>query len=217
MKAVTSFLPYVLPFAMGCPKPVARRALVDAAIEFCEKSELVQKTLEPISVAANQPEYDMYAGSYQQVFMPRQVWFKTAPLIPRASRALANIQAFRQDAPEQQLQTDDPVEYFESTAGRLGLYPAPKAALANALTVRAVLRPKRGTTQLEDMLFDNWVEVIAAGALVRILGTVGQAYSDQGEAARRQAEFLAGIARAKRESNRGRVPGELRVQMTPFA
>lgn len=217
MKLVTSFLPYVMPYVMGCPKPVARRAIVDAAIEFCEKSMLVQQTLDPFSVEQGQPTYDLYVDTHQLVFMPVQVWFKSALLKPQPSAQIANAQAYRQDIPEQTLATGDPREYFSVEPNVIGLYPVPAADLANALTVRAAVRPKRGATQLADVLYDNWVETVADGALMRLHGTPGQAYSDEGQRAKRRGEFYAGLNRATIEASRGRVPGELRVTPNPFS
>jgi hypothetical protein len=218
VKALTVFLPYVMPWAMGCPKPTARRALVDAAIEFCEQTKLLQDTLDPIDVLASQPAYDLYAPSAQMVVVqPEKVWFKDQELDPAASSRVSNVQAYRQDIPGQSVQKGDPREYFPIGSGQIGVYPIPDTEAPQALTVRASLKPKRSATQLDDVLYENWVEIIAAGALYRIHATPGQAYTDESQAMRRLSEFQAGVRKAAAEATRGRARGELRVAMTPLA
>lgn len=217
MKSVNSFLPYVMPFVMACPKTVARRAVIDSAIEFCERSGIVRQTLDPVSVYANQPYIDLSAPGQQDVAMVLRAWYRGAEMQPAALAHVNAVQAWRQDVPGVTLRTGDPSEYFESAGRQLGLYPVPAADLASAITVRVSLRPKRAATQLDDVLYDNWVEAIAAGALLRLHGTPGQAYTDMAQASRRQSEFLAAAGRARGEAERGRTRGEVRVENRPLA
>jgi hypothetical protein len=216
MKALDLFLPFVLPYAMGCPEVSAQRALVDSAIEFCEKSLLVRATLTPVSLVAGTYTYTPAVPTHEAMVMPVGVWFKGAELAPVAADAIRNPQAFASSIPDVTAETGDPREFFALTAGQLGLYPIPDTTESGVLLVRAALRPTRAATELEDVLFNDWVEAIAAGAMSRLMRSHGQPFTDPVEGARRAMEFYQAINRARIEGSRGRVRADLAVRMRPL-
>jgi hypothetical protein len=217
MKALNLFLPHIMPYAMGCPKVNARQALVSAAIEFCEQTLLVRATLAAVDLVAGTYTYTPTTPTHEAMVMPVGAWFKGAELAPVAADEIHNPQAFAASIPDVEAETGDPREFFALTAGQIGLYPIPETSESGVLLVRAALRPTRAATQLEDVLLEDWVETLAAGALYRLHSTAGQAYTDAAQAERRFIEFRRGIQRAKVEASRGRVRGALQVRMRPLA
>ena len=216
MKALSVFFPYVLPYVMGCPKATVRRALVDAAIEFCETTQLVQQTLDVADTEQGNVECALFPPRYQAVAMPLKVWFKGNLLSPAADAHVQAVQTYNAEPVGVEITTGDPREYFALGANKLGLYPVPESTEAGTITVRAALKPTRSATQLEDVLFEDWAEVIAAGALMRLHQTAGQPWSDAVQAVARERAFRVGMNRARIEASRGRTRGELRVTPRAF-
>lgn len=217
MKTLTQFLPYVTPYAMGCPANVARQAVLAAAIDFCERSNLVEATLDAANTVAGEAEIALDVPRQQTIAMVTRAWFKTQELQLVARAHISAVQAWNQEVPGATAATGEPRECYWIDGNTVGVHPAPATSESGVLTVRAALRPTRNATAVADALFDNWVETIAAGALARIYATPGQPYSDMSTALARRQEFMTGIQRARIESATGRVQGELRVQMRPFA
>lgn len=217
MIALASFLPYVLPFAAHCAEPVATRAVLDAAIDFCEQTGVVQSTLAPVSTVANVFSYNLVLPADQDLVSIKRAWFKGTSLAPVPTDAVGAPEAWRVSVPGVTPATGDPRAFYEAQRNAIGLYPRPSASETDVLTVRVSTKPQRVATQLADELFYDWVEVVAAGALERLHSTPGVSYTDQGRADRRREEFLVGINKAKLRAATGRTPGELSVTPRPFA
>src|SRR5574343_1749686 len=71
-----SFLPRMLPNAVGCTEPLALQALLDSAIEFCHRSVVVTATLDPMVVQADVSTYplDLPAGTAVEHVL--RVWYR---------------------------------------------------------------------------------------------------------------------------------------------
>lgn len=216
MKSLDLFLPYVQPYVMGCPDSAARQAIVDSAIEFCERTQIIQQTLDPMSTEAGIGEYELDLPTRQELVQVKRAWFKGSEMDPVAVEAVRNALAWRDVIPGVQAESGSPREFYTADRGAIGLYPRPTTTEADTLTVRAALKPSRSVTQLDDSLYEDWVEVIAAGALKRLHATRGQPYTDQAAASAAAAVFLEGANRAKYVATYGRARGELSVQMRPF-
>lgn len=217
MKNLNAFLMYVMPYARGCPQVVARQAILDSAIEFCEMSGAIQQTLDPVTAVAGVTEYDLPLPTRQDLVQVKRAWYKDSELVPAALDAIRTAQAWRNSIPGVEATTGEPREFYTVNRSSIGLYPKPRTTEANVITVRVALKPARTATQLEDELFDDWVEVIAAGALYRLHSAPGEPYTDTAKAADRDRQFRAGVNKGKLLVNTGRVRGELSVQMRPFA
>lgn len=217
MKSLDLFMPYVQPYVMGCPDSAVRQAIVDAAIEFCDRTHVVQQTLDPMTTELAVSEYELDLPSRQELVQVKRAWFKGSELEPVAIESVRNALAWRDVIPGVQAVSGDPREFYTVDRGAVGLYPRPTKTEVDTLTVRAALKPSRTATVLEDQLYEDWVEVIAAGALKRLHATRGQPYTDLPAASAASAVFLEGCNRAKYVATYGRTRGELRVQMRPLA
>lgn len=216
--AVTDFLPWVLPSALGCPEPTAVQHIVAAARELCNDSGIVQATFDPINLAEGVVEYELDSPeSQQEIAWVLRAWNEGSPMQPAANEHVLNVLAYKPDAAGVTVQQGVPREFFTLGPRAVGVYPIPQADVAGALIVRASLRPTRAATRLAQVLYDDWVEVVAAGALSRLHSVLGQSYSSEALAAVRSHDFRRGVAKARNEAQRGRHRGELRVQQRPFA
>jgi hypothetical protein len=105
--------------------------------------------------------------------------------------------------------------FLEASPGSIAIYPVPDVSANSMLSARVSTKPKRTATQLNDVLFDDWVDVIVAGAQSRILVIPGQFFT--GNPARAELAFRRGISQARGQALRGSVEASLTVQPRPFA
>lgn len=207
------FLPRLLPSVLGCPDPIAIQALLDSAIEFCEETGIVRVTTDPQRTSGT-ATYDVDVPTSQKVALTQRAWYGKRELMPAMSSMVSNVDAYT-------LVTADPYQvphsFLESAPGEITLFPAPGAMATELLTFRAVTKPSRSATSVADVLFEDWAEVIVAGALKRLHAHPDTPYFSDGHAMRRATEFQLGINRARAEAQRGRVRGSITTAPRSFA
>jgi hypothetical protein len=91
MAAITSFYPYIVPHVPGCPSLTVDVALRSSLIEFCERSLIIQRDHDPVSVVQNIADYDFEPpiASHLVVKIMR-AWYKGFPLAPISPDEIAN-------------------------------------------------------------------------------------------------------------------------------
>lgn len=216
MKSLDLFLSRILPHVTACPEVVAKEALLDTAIEFCEKTLVVRQTLDPLSTDEGVLEYEVFPPAGEAVICPLQVWFKSRYLEPVAADLIRSVQAYNIDVPDVTAISATPTQYFWTAPSTIGLYPVPDTSEVSTLTVRAALKPTRSATTLEDVLYDNWIDVIVAGTLARLHMMKDQPWASADRALVQAQKFRAGTQRARIEGTVGRVRGSLSVRMRGF-
>ncbi len=74
-----TILKEVSPFVPNCPEPVMVNAIRNAAIDFCDFTGWLTQDLDPISVIANEPLYEIEAdGDYEIARVMDPLWFNGA-------------------------------------------------------------------------------------------------------------------------------------------
>lgn len=207
MKPVSDFFSRITPLVLGCPEPTLQQAVVDASIAFCSDSLVLREHLDVFQTVAGLGEYDLDAPSQQDVARVLNVAVdgRAVQLVPteRASFPLAT--------------TGKPTAAFTRRIGSeflLHLHATPDAVYP--VSVEVATKPKRGATQLEDDLYDLWIEAVVAGALARICAIPGQPYTDPVVSANNSVAFRAHTNRARIEGAYGRVRGQIRVTARPI-
>jgi hypothetical protein len=212
--AYDDFLSRVLPEVPGCPELAAIQALQDTTIEFCERSLIHQVDHDPISVVAKIADYDLESPvSKTRVTKVMKAFFKGNELIPAAPDQVRDPTIYNQRIGGTQTNHSDPRFFIQKDSASISLMPIPAESLASALTLRVALVPLRSATTCEDFLFEQWAEVIASGAVARLLVDSNRPYSNPRVAGIHQARFVSGINDAKQKANRGYNRSNLSVQM----
>lgn len=217
MKTLDNFLPYVVPSAFGVPEPMAIQALRFAAIEFCRRTDIVQRIL-TVNVVASTQDYavavptDMVFSRVIDAFWQGNLLKPVAPASVEADTALRGA-----TVGTALLRTGSPQFYFQKgpSDATLSLAPVPDTSLTGGLTIKASFVPTMAATQVEDVLFDEWCLTIASGALAYLQNIPGQPFSAPSGAA--SAMFNAGISQAKRVQIFGKLTAPLRVRPQRFA
>lgn len=216
MISLDLFLSRLTPWVSGCPDPLSKQALVDAAIEFCDESHIVQSVLAPVGVSAGVSQYTLTLPTDSDCCATLKVWYRARELDPAPTSEIDNILAFASGITDAPQQTGEPHWFYEISPGVIGLYPVPSTTVASVLSVRVALKPSRAAATLSDTLYNDWVEGIVAGARARLHAVPAQFFSSDAKASQAMGLFRYYINRAKGVSIRGRLNGSLTVKPNRF-
>jgi hypothetical protein len=208
MKPISEFFPRVMPHVPGCSEPLAQQALVDAAIVFCEESQVIRARLDEFSTTADQVSYELDAPAQQQVARILEVRVDGRP-IPAVMAEDVNLIT---DA------VGSPMAYYTDATGSeftLRLFPVPDGVYQ--VQVSAALRPTRTATSVEDDLFNLWSDAVISGALARLMLVPAQPFSNPAAAGGYGASAASAARKARIEGGFGRVRGSTGVTQRPFA
>lgn len=216
MKSLDTFLSRLIPGVLGCPDPLARQALVDSAIEFCEETGVALQISAPQATVAGQGTYTLVAPTDQAVAMTKRVWYGTTSLAPIATTNVDAVLAYVAAAGGQTPTQGTPTVFYEVSPGVIGVYPVPDTSASNMISAQFTAKPTREATSLEDVLFNDWAEAIVAGARKRLHAIPAQPFTDDVKVVECERQFRYYVNRAKGLSTRGRVQGSLSVKHNEF-
>jgi hypothetical protein len=181
MKPLDAFLGKINPYAPGCAIPTAYSAIRDAAIEFCERTRLWRYEDE---FAVSADEAECIATPVGSVLLDiERAWFDGARLTP----ATVDLLDKHMDGWRDGSLTGQPQYISQIELNTLRLIPAQ----AGTVKLSLWLKPSQDCLDLPDFLADQYREVIAHGALGRLLMMPGQPYTN----ADLGAGFLASFER----------------------
>lgn len=189
MKDLTDLLPHILPYAPGCPVPVALEHIRSAVTDLCERTRLWNDTVS-FTWAAGQNAITPPAGAVlHEVDAVRYGTGTNAYNLNSRSRQWLddNWAGWREQTASQ------PSDYTQTVRNSLLLVPDLDAdATPDTVEVDIYLKPANDCTQLPDFLIDQHWREIAWGALKDILVLPNQKFTNPDLAA-----FFAGKFQAK--------------------
>lgn len=190
MKSLDLFLPKIHQFAPGVADPIAYEWLREAAIEFCERTRM-WRNFDSYQVAGIFPG-DVRAPGGAVIHEIEQVAFNGIELTSKTPAEL-DLQY-----PEWRVGRvrGNPQYFTQLEADTIALAPL----AAGSVTAWLVLKPSQGATTLPDFIADQHRQVIADGALGRILAMPGKDWTNLQLAAASSAAFQAKLVKL---SNRG--------------
>jgi len=213
MATLSNFYPYVLPEVPGCPEMTVDLALKSSIIEFCEKSLILQRDHDPLTVVAGVVDYDFEPPTGSLVVKIMKAWYKSKELKPIAPDEVDKAELYNRSFSGADTNQQEPQYILQKDERTFSLYPVPDANAANALTMRVAYKPTRVTTTFEDVLFEDYAEVIAHGAKARLFMSPGKPYTNPQLAVAAMDQFGRGVNTARQRAVRGHVRSDLSVQM----
>lgn len=202
MKDLAEFLPHIDQYAPGCPAPTAYFGIRQAAIDFCERTRLWRYE-DDFDIPGDQVEG--ITTPYGSVLHEMElVQFDGEDLMPTTTAWLdANCRGWRANEltglPSYIVQTEpNTLRVVPWTAGHINLF--------------LWLKPAQDATELPDFIVDQHREIIAHGALARILAMPGQPFSNPGMAGSFATTFSAKIDALMRANSRGQQRGRTRTK-----
>lgn len=215
MQSLDAFLPRLLPSVLGCSEPLAKTALVDSAIEFCESTLVVQAFSEPQPAPAGVGLYELDVPMQQAVASTLKVWFNQDLLTPAPASLVDAILAYITPVGTDEAVPGAPRHFYEVSPGVLGVYPPPQDA--GYLSARCAFKPLRSATSLDDSLLEDWVDAVVSGACARLMIIPDQAFTEPKLAEYHMMRFKQEVAKAANLQIKGRVGASLRITGRPFA
>lgn len=212
---LSEFLPLVLPHAQGVSEPMATFNLRLAAIEFCERTRAWRHVINTTVTAQNKT---LVAPEYAAIHEIEEAYFDGAKLTP--------VQYTEINHGDETDNTGTPCYITQQSPNTVALYPFG----TGALKMSVFLKPRGGheygnnpDNPLEDafdevpeFLFVQHGELIAFGALHRILMTPNKAYSNPDASAYYYQRFEAGVNGLKSTNMRGQQRAPRRTRSQPF-
>jgi len=201
------FLPHVLPYVQHCLDDQAVIAIRHACMDFCRDTFMVQQDMTPISTVANTSTYTVPAPTGYTVSQVMSLYYLNKKLERRSQMELE-----RAYSRNWQSLLGTPQVYTQFTQDAVTVALVPDAAVTDALTGRIAVQPTRASTQVDGVLFERYLDEIAAGAISRLLATPDQPYTDLQRAAAYSGSFRAGVSAARAFVNGGMNHAPMRVR-----
>jgi hypothetical protein len=193
------------------------QALLDSAIEFCELVGVAITTIEPVRLRAGQAEYEVDVPTGTTTSTLLNAWYGDTPLTLVGPEWFTKPTALNDVVGETEAATGTPQFVGLMAPDVARLYPVPDTTEPRMLTLRVATKPTRTATEVEDVLFENWVETIVAGAARRLHGVDGQPYTSPTRELSAMGAFNQGVSRARIEAIKGRVRSSAAVKTRAFA
>lgn len=206
---IDKFLPYVLPYAEKCPQLVARRAIRDTIIDIATRTHTTKLRVE-LKSKKGADTYELQMPYGLTVGMMEDVMYDGKPL-----KAI-NRQMLRQLYPESDLHAlaGEPKYYYHTNSPIvLTIAPAPQDDNKSIICELNVTFT-REMNEFPEEFYTRYVELVAEGALSRILGMPGQTFTNLAMAAQWSNMYATGIRELKVDTYRDytKEAGKVRVQ-----
>lgn len=192
------FLPEVLPYLPDCPQNVAVNALRNASIEFCDRSGWWLYEHPDVPTTGDEGRYPLDLPDYTQACRVHQAWHDEQPLTPYSEDAIRRL--FHYDWRSAR---GNPGYILSLTSQEVAIVPAPTPTMAGTLKMIVALRPTRDSFDIDETVYQRWVETIATGARARLLNIPNQTFHDPVASMQARTVFNAGVSEAYRERLRG--------------
>lgn len=214
MKNHTDFLDYVMPQVPGANPDMALLEVKNTIIDFCEKSFILQETLDPVTAIDGLADYDLEPPSNRRVTKILKAWYKGRELVPVSFDEINTPAAYNPNAPEAPVRREDPRNIFQKGPDVFSVYPIPNETVANAMTLVVALKPTRSVDTIDDVIFEDYAEIIGHGAIARMAISPTKPYYDPKLAAAREALYRAGlnVARDRALKNYVRVSKHVKIR-----
>jgi len=213
MSTLNDFLNDVMPDVSGCTVDIAKHAIRNACIEFCEKSLILQRDHDPVTVVAGIVDYDFDPPANNLVTRIMRAWYKANELTAVAPDSIRSSEVYNRLFSGANVVRTDPTSILQKDERTFSLYGIPKDTVANGLTMRVALKPTRAATTVEDVLLEDYAEIIAAGAKARLMMSPNKPYTNPQLAVGHMELFRQGTNVARQRAYRGHVRADLRVSL----
>lgn len=210
MKALSVFYPRILPYLPGCPEPLAAQVLINAAIEFCESSLTLRQNLDSFNTVIGRVQYDLDPPSAQHDI--NRVMGVT---LDGKELTAGMAEAIRGDMPTAVAKPRG--FYTDRTDSTFTLMLSPPPDEVYSVLVNVTLRPNRAATQLDDDLYNIWIDPIVSGAIARAMQIPDQPFTNPAQAQVLLDSAARQTVASRIEGNYGLVRGSMRVRPRSFA
>lgn len=213
MATYDKFFPNILPEVPGAAEMVVENAVKNAVIEFCEKSLILQRDHDPVTLVQGIVDYDLEPPTGYLVVKVMKAWLENNQLDPLAPDFVREAAVYNRLFSSYQDESGTPRSYLQKDERSISVWSPPAQKYTNGLTMRVALKPTRDSSSVEDVVYEDYAEVIAAGALARLMRSAGKPYTNVEMAGVNQQVFQQGINLARSRALHGLVRSNLSVKL----
>lgn len=201
------FAPYIRPEVQGCPDFLLERAIRDACIDFCRRSDVYLAEPEFIQISAGVNEYAVTIPSGTELNHIVDIYNNNTALKPVSYTELLQRlgDETSRGSPKSYAQRDNK-----------DFYLAPIPAEQDSLRVLYSLKPTATSTSIPDTIGKEYREVISHGALFRLQMMAGQPFSNPNYGGINRDLFEKEVGRTIRQSKYGFSGGSLTCKPRSF-
>lgn len=192
MASYESLLSEIIPVVPGCTDTLIEQNIRAAVIELCEKTEVYQKELDPVSTVKNIFEYDLEPPSSTTVH--RIIWMTYDG---EDLEAITNALLEQRKPKWRQSGYEGRPEYFVKQSPSLFyVAPVPNETKVNGLLLRVALKPTHTSSSCDTDIMNDYRDTIINGTIYRLLRLPGREWTDYTGAQIYGSLFLEGVASA---------------------
>ena len=208
MISIDKFYSRVIPYVQGCPEPTASQAILDAAIEFCDSTNVMRQTLDKFFTSKDVNDYDIDLPS-------RQLRVSKILAVCLDDDKLSGV--FEQDSYYLPNRSSKPTAFFtrrvdEALTLRFNVHPDARYSVE----ISAALAPTRSATSVETDLYDYWGDAIAMEAIAKLANMPQTVFFNPALAVEMANKAREQRHTARIESQQGKVRGGTRVRLRPL-
>lgn len=202
----------ILPFVPGCPEPTVDQAVMDAATEFAERTQLIFTIEAPISLVDGVSTYSVTPVSGISVSLIRHVYCGARELDAVTPSGLQD-----QLPTWQASSSSEPTKYScFGEPGTITVYPTPQRVSTEKLRIVASWEPTFGATQIPDELVTGYARDIVEGAKARLMMIPERKWTNLQLAGIAEGKFEAAVAEGKIKAIHAKAAGSLHVRPRKF-
>ena len=208
MALISSFTALVAPDVLTCPDPIITREVSSALIEFCKKTQILTKELvfdvSELTIDENiQDAMDLDISASMTNLQPdsiEEIHVDSLDYIAKKREILSTYTHW------EYIKESLMKYYWFPDSDTIRIYDM--ATANSSVYCKLVCKPTRTTSTVDDRLFEDWSEAIAAGAKYKILAMPGKEWTDPQAAQFYRSLWRKYLSEAKSETLRN-APGEM--------
>jgi hypothetical protein len=205
-----TYVPELQPYVPGCPRPTIINALQRTGWAFFTGSLAYRLWVPAFDLTISTTSYVIPGlPTETEVTQITTMYSQGVPV-----NEVTHEQFFALD-PEWPSKTGTNPQWFTALTdiSTFNIIPIPEATVADAFNLQVALAPTLTATGVEQAFFEQWKDGLIDGALSRLMEMPGKTWTDVKGAATRQARYIAEMAQARAQANKGHIRRDLTVQM----
>lgn len=185
-KDIVDLLPYQI---AGCPNFVAEKAIKDAVLSFCKRSDAYRLTLEPGRTVAGLYEYEVELPKNTNINTVHSVIHGDKTIDPDTEQGANKVN------PQWRTLQNVPTHYIRPNNKTLYLVPTPNKS-GQQVVIHASLKPSLTATSISTDFVEDHIDAIVAGAMANLFNAHEMPWANPQRASKHEAEFGAHIREA---------------------
>jgi hypothetical protein len=167
-------LPDIIPMAPGCTDTLIENTIRASVVELCEKSEVYQYEMDPVTTVANVHEYEFEPPSGTAVHKILWATHDGNDLEPLSSSLLEEREPKWREA----TYSGTPRYFIKQSQTTFWLAPIPSTTKTSSTIIRAILKPTHTSTACDADVMNDYRDTIVNGTLFRLLRIPNKDWSD---------------------------------------